>query len=85
MEKVDGKMEDYKVETIDKIIRMFRPRDRDFGPYKADEVICGPNDRALFGFDTNFPIDWLVEDYDFTKEEAEWFISKVNELYETNS
>ena len=37
----------------------------------------GPDDRAIVGFSTNFPKAWLVEDFDFTEEEAAWFISEV--------
>lgn len=65
----------------EKIIAMFRPASCDFLEFKAEEVIEGPNDRAFIGFDTSFPIKWLVEDYDFTKEEARWFVSEVQRLH----
>ena len=71
-------MADLKV--YEKIIKMFSPCKRGFLDYGADEVIQGPNDRAIFGFDTYFPIEWLVADYDFTEEEARWFIAEVNRL-----
>jgi hypothetical protein len=65
----------------EKIIAMFSPHEGKFLDFKAEEVIQGPNDRALFGFDTNFPLEWLVEDYGFTEEEARWFISEVHRLH----
>lgn len=58
---------------------MFVPVD-EFLDYK-NGVICGPNDRSLVGFDTYFLKEWLMEDYDFTDEEADWFIDKVKELH----
>lgn len=72
---------EYRKETVDKIIRMFYPCTSEFLDFQKEEVICGPNDRAVFGFDTNFPLQWLVEDFGFTQEEAEWFIRKVQELH----
>ena len=74
-------MIDEKV-VCEKIIAMFKPYDGlMFLDFPGDEVIVGPNDRALFGYDNNFPIKWLMEDYDFTKDEATWFVSKVHELH----
>lgn len=67
--------------TIVKIIKMFRPADRGLGPHEANEMIQGPNDRALIGYETFFPKDWLIEDYGFTEEEAKEFMKLVNELY----
>lgn len=67
-----------------KIIKMFRLSEDDFLNFNKDEVIQGPNDRAMFGFDTYFPILWLVEDYGFTLEEAKWFVGKVRELHDQN-
>ena len=66
-----------KEALLAKIAAMFRPRDGNFLDYKARDVICGPNDRAMFGADTNFPKEWLVEDFDFTAEEADFFVSMV--------
>lgn len=60
--------------AVEKIIGMFRPGGKFLG---FTEVICGPNDRAAFGYDTYFPKKWLIEDYNFTEEEADWFIGKV--------
>lgn len=74
----------YNPETIDKIIKMFSPIPGDFLNYRKEEVICGPNDRAIFGFDTFFPISWLAEDYGFTQEEAEWFVKRVQELHDSS-
>ena len=73
-------MKEYSKETVDKIIKMFRPCPHDFLDYGAKDVICGPDDRAFGGMTTYFPISWLVEDFDFTEEEARWFIEKVREL-----
>lgn len=67
--------------VYEKIIAMFRPADGDFLDFKAEDVIQGPNDRAIFGFDTNFPLEWLVADYGFTEDEARWFISEVHRLH----
>lgn len=61
-----------------KIIKMFSPVERDFLDFPKEDVIQGPNDRAVIGFDTFFPIKWLVEDYGFTEEEAKMFVSLVN-------
>lgn len=66
-------------DLVKKIIKMFRPSESDFLGFSKEQVICGPNDRAIFGFDTNFPTKWLVEDYDFTEEEAAEFVRLVNE------
>lgn len=68
-------------ETIDKIIGMFTPRKGRFLMFNEEDVICGPDDRALVGFSTNFPICWLVDDYGFTEEEAKWFVRKVHEIH----
>lgn len=69
--------------AVSKIIGMFSapPMER-FLNFDAKDVICGPNDRAIVGFDTYFPLDWLVEDYGFTKEEARWFIDAVHKKRE---
>ena len=67
--------------TIVKIIRMFRPANHGIGPYKASELIQGPNDRAIIGYDTFFPEEWLIEDYGFTEEEAREFMELVKELH----
>lgn len=70
-------MNEYNKETIDKIIKMFTPCD--------DEIIFGPRDRGMYGIvgreEAFLPIKWLVEDYGFTREEAEWFVKKVQELH----
>lgn len=73
-------MNDINAEAVKKIIKMFRPHSGDFLGVKEKDVICGPDDRAAFGYSTNFPIQWLIEDYDFTEEEARWFVDKVHEL-----
>ena len=65
-----------------KIIKMFTPIDFDFLNFDRSEVIEGPDDRAEIGFDTYFPIKWLVEDFQFTEEEAKWFVNAVQILYE---
>jgi hypothetical protein len=69
--------------VLQKLVAMFRPYDGDaFLEFEASDVICGPNDRALFGTDTNFPKAWLVEDFDFTDEEATWLIDAVRSASE---
>lgn len=61
-----------------KIVGMFRPYSGEkFLDYSGTEVVYGPNDRAMIGFDTHFPKDWLIEDFGFTDEEADWFIEQV--------
>ena len=66
-------------QVLNKIVGMFRPCvSEQFLDYDGREVICGPNDRAMIGFDTYFPKEWLVEDYGFTPDEADWLISRVN-------
>ncbi|MET4197306.1 hypothetical protein ABIA95_000152 [Bradyrhizobium sp. LA8.1] len=67
--------------VLEKMIKMFTPYSKDrFLDYDGEKTICGPNDRAMMGFDTNFPKEWLIEDFDFSDEEADWLISKVREL-----
>lgn len=65
---------------LKKIASMFKPVDRNFLCFDKEEVITGPNDRAIVGWDNYFPIDWLIEDYGFTKQEARQFIDLVKEL-----
>jgi hypothetical protein len=68
-----------KLALLDKLVDMFTPRKGDFlGVHPEDTVIVGPNDRALCGFDNNFPIAWLVEDFGLTQEEAEWLVREVH-------
>lgn len=62
-----------------KVIGMFRPCRDKFLSFPPEDVVCGPNDRAIFGGDTYFPIEWLIEDFDFTEEEAREFIKLVLE------
>ncbi|MDE2105643.1 MAG: hypothetical protein KGL39_50920 [Patescibacteria group bacterium] len=59
-----------------KICAMFRPSERD----PATDVICGPNDRVLIGFDTYFPKAEIIEDYGFTEQEADWFVETVKAM-----
>ena len=70
--------------VLDKLIKMFRPYDGDkFLDHSGAETICGPNDRAMTGFDTNFPKAWLIEDYDFSPTEADWLIAEVKKRTHT--
>lgn len=70
--------------AVIKIIKMFRPYgDGNFLNFNGKETICSPSDRAMIGYDNNFPKQWLIEDWDFTDDEADWFIGKVNELSKT--
>ena len=64
--------------TFQKVIAMFTPVESDFLGFSKEEVIQGPNDRAIIGCDTYFPVKWLVEDYGFTDEEARHFVNMVN-------
>jgi len=67
--------------VINKIIKMFRPYNgQQFINFEGKSVICGPDDRAVIGCTTHFPKEWLIDDFDFTSEQADWFINKVNEL-----
>lgn len=70
-----------KTQVLSKIIGMFRPYDgTEFLGHKGSETICGPTDRTVVGMDTNFPKQWLVEDFGFTPEEADWFIAEVGRM-----
>lgn len=63
-----------------KLVAMFRPyHGKKFLHHDGETTICGPNDRSLFGFDTKFPREWLIEDFDFTESEADWLIGAVKE------
>ena len=64
-----------------KIIKMFYPSRSDFFEHPKETVIQGPNDRALIGFDTYFPIPELVEDFGFTEEEAKTFVKLVGYVH----
>lgn len=65
-----------------KLLSMFRPYSgREFLDHDGKDVICGPNDRSMFGLDTNFPKEWLVHDHGFTQEEADWFVREVQRLH----
>lgn len=64
-----------------KIAMMFKPVDKTFLDFDKADVIMGPNDRSIIGFDNYFHIDWIVEDYNFTKQEARQFINLVKELH----
>jgi hypothetical protein len=71
---------DLAAAVLEKLVGMFRPYSGDeFLDHPGSEIICGPNDRALVGFDTNFPKEWLMTDFDFTEEEADWLIRAVRE------
>jgi hypothetical protein len=70
-------MSDLERAVFEKLLGMFRQARR-FLDFPEGEVIHGPNDRALFGFETHFPKQWLVEDFGFTPEEAEWLVSRVH-------
>lgn len=62
-----------------KLIAMFRPYDGSrFLDFDGATTIHGPNDRAMIGFDTHFPKEWLIEDHGFTAEEADWLIAAVH-------
>ena len=64
-----------------KVAGMFSPVDKKFLSFDAKDVIKGPVDRAVVGFDTFFPIKWLVEDFNFTEEEARQFIDLVHKVH----
>ena len=63
--------------VLRKLVGMFSPSEGDFLNHKEEEVICGPNDRSLIGFNTYFPKESLMEDYGFTAREADWLINAV--------
>jgi hypothetical protein len=66
---------------LGKLVRMFTPYPgSSFLNFRAADVIRGPNDRSMFGFDTNFPKEWLVEDFGFSTEEADWLVARVKEI-----
>ena len=68
-----------KLAILDKLVGMFAPCEGEFlGEHPEGTVIHGPGDRATIGFDTHFPVPWLVEDYGFTREEAEWLVREVH-------
>ena len=67
---------------LGKIIKMFQPHgEGKFLGFDGSDVICGPNDRAMIGYDTFFPKQWLVQDHGFTEEEADWFVAEVKRLH----
>ena len=71
-------MNDLHNSVFEKLIGMFRPYEGDrFLDFNGAEVICGPDDRSLFGSETNFPKQWLIEDFGFTSEEADYLIARV--------
>jgi hypothetical protein len=71
-----------KLSLLDKLVGMFQPYDNDGRPFMGvhaqHDVITGPADRAVVGFDTHFPVTWLVEDYNFTDHEARWLVDAVH-------
>lgn len=68
-----------KLKLLDKIVLMFEPYNRErFMQYEGSETIHGPSDRAVIGVETHFPIDWLIDDFGFTRREAEWLVLQVN-------
>lgn len=69
---------------LKKLIAMFRsyPHESFLG-YAGSETICGPNDGALIGFDTNFPKAWLVREFGFSPEEADFFVKAVHSQEQT--
>lgn len=73
--------EELNIGAIEKIIKMFTLADKDFLSFSKEDVINGPNDRSAIGFDNHFPKKWLIEDFSFTEEEAQWFIEKVKQLH----
>ena len=70
-------MSDLDAKVFEKVVGMFYPSDEDFLNFSKDEVILGPTARAVIRFETYFPINWLIEDYGFTEEEARYFVQKV--------
>ena len=70
---------DFDRRLLKKIIAMFSRCEDRFLNFKAGEVIVGPNDRALMGYDNYFPVKWLVEDFGFTKSQAVEFVRRVHE------
>lgn len=73
-----NRTDDLDQRTFQKVVAMFSPVEEDFLDFSKEEVVQGPNDRAMYGFDTYFPVKWLVEDYGFTDEEARHFVNMVN-------
>ena len=71
-------MNEIEKSVLTKLVAMFRPATNRFLGHEPDEVIHGPNDRAMIGFDTHFLPEWLCEDFDFTRDEADWLISRVH-------
>lgn len=71
---------DLEKAVLKKLIGMFSPSD--FSPcigHAPSDVICGPNDRAVIGFQTYFPKKWLMEDYGFTAEEVDFLFRAVKQ------
>ena len=73
------KTHDIEESMYSKILGMFQPATSSFLGNPKEDVIEGPKDRAMVGFDTMFTVDWLVEDFGFTEEEARLFVDKVHE------
>ena len=73
-------MSDIEISVLRKLVAMFSPHGPgQFLGFPGEDVINGPNDRAMFGFDNRFPKQWLIEDFDFTPEEADWLVKAVHE------
>lgn len=64
--------------VLEKIIGLFRPATSDFLDFKAADVVLGPDDRAMIGCTTHFPLGWLVDDFGFSEAEARWFVDRVH-------
>lgn len=68
-----------KEAMLDKMVGMFSPYDGDtFLKFLGAETIRGPDDRSTIGFTNHFPKKWLMEDFNFTSDEADWLISQVH-------
>lgn len=71
-------MSEIETTIFQKVLAMFRPYSgAQFLSFDGADVICGPNDRAMIGYDTHFPKQWLIEDHGFTAAEADWFVQAV--------
>lgn len=70
-------MTDLEKRVLTKLIKMFTPYQNYISPgvsLKNKDAILGPD----LGFGNMFHKRWLIEDFEFTDEEATWFIEQVH-------
>ena len=59
--------------VLEKFTNMFGFTENFLGKHEA---IIMP-DRGMFGFDSYYTKEWLIEDFEFTQEEVDWLFAEV--------